>query len=297
MNTITISLKGGLGNQLFQYAMGKALAIRYNATLALDVSGFQIDHFFKRSFELMAFNLPLDIAISNNPIKFQLGRFIAHSPLLCSVLSSSYLIEPFKSYNHFLENLGPKELSSDLYVFGNWQNARYFENIQTLLRDQFSLREPLSKLNQDIHGLITLATNPVSIHIRRNHNLPSPASRHSEAGNEKNRVGVTLQMDYYHSAISFLKTKLPDPTFFIFSDDPRWAMENFKIDGKAIVLENGRGSDYEDISLMSACNHHIIANSSFSWWGAWLSDSENKIVVAPKISPLMPAVPANWIIM
>ena len=295
MNNITVSLKGGLGNQLFQYAMGRALASSYNAPLVLDLSGFKKDYFFKRTFELMAFNLPHEITISNNPVKFQLGRFFSHSSLLCKSVSSSYLIEPLESYDQFLDNRGSNKLTRDLYVFGNWQNAKYFEKIQSILKEEFSLREPLSHLNQDIHSLISQAPHPISIHIRRNHNLPSPASTHSAANSGKIREGVTLQMDFYNSAISLLKSKIPQPTFFIFSDDPQWTTENFKIDGEAVVLDNGRGPDYEDISLMSACNHHVIANSSFSWWGAWLGHNENKIVIAPKHALLMPALPANWI--
>ena len=295
MKTITISLKGGLGNQLFQYAMGRTLAKHYQATLTLDISGFKNDLFFKRNFELMALNIPIDILITSYPMKFQFGRFISHLSLPCNLLFPIFLVEPLTKYNQYLIDTLPHHLTSNLYIFGNWQHLNYFKEEAMLIKKEFSLREPLSKLNEGIRSLIAQADNPVSIHIRRNHNLPSPASTHSEATNGKNRVGVTLQMDYYHSAIAFLKTKLPDPTFFIFSDDPQWTSENFKIEKNAIILEDGRGPDYEDISLMSACNHHIIANSSFSWWGAWLNDSESKIVIAPKSSPLMPAIPAEWV--
>jgi hypothetical protein len=295
MNIITVSMKGGLGNQLFQYAMGRALASRHKATLELDIYGFKKDHFFKRNFELMAFDLAGNIAVSNNPVKFQLGRLISRFPLLCKIISSWCLIEPLENYNQFLDFLGPKQLTKDLYVYGNWQNEKYFDQIQASLKEEFSLREPFSILNQDIHILISEAPNPVSIHIRRNHNLPSPASTKSAVNSRKVRDGVTLGMDYYDKAVSFLKSKLPRPTFFIFSDDPQWAKENFKIKGETIFLENGRGPDYEDILLMSACNHHVIANSSFSWWGAWLSDNEKKIVIAPKNALLMPSIPENWI--
>jgi hypothetical protein len=135
------------------------------------------------------------------------------------------------------------------------------------------MRDPVSKSKQEIINEI-MDTNSVSLHVRRGDYLINPRAK---------QLLVVCDAEYYLKSVEIMSSKVERPHFYIFSDDIKWAKENIIMPFKTtFVGENGPRKSYEDLRLMSLCKHNIIANSSFSWWGAWLNENPNKIVIAPK---------------
>ena len=160
--------------------------------------------------------------------------------------------------------------SSNLYLEGYFQNPVYFQNLRSALINEFSFPKR-SGQTKEIELKIQKTKNPVAIHIRRgDYTKPEIQSYH----------GI-LPLNYYKQSIELIKSKVENPIFYIFSDDPEWCEDNLaSITGKNII--KGTTQAWEDMYLVSKCKHQIIANSSFSWWGAWLNSNLEKIVIAPK---------------
>ncbi|MHC1697482.1 MAG: alpha-1,2-fucosyltransferase [Geobacteraceae bacterium] len=155
---------------------------------------------------------------------------------------------------------------------GYWQSEKYFAAIRALLKNEFTLRVPLD--GDDLQLAEKIRTcNAVSLHVRRGDYLTNPqAAKHHG----------TCDRDYYDQAVSFIKQKIPAARLFIFSDDPQWSEANMSYDLPTTIVSKTDGTtEGRDLTLMSSCRHHIIANSSFSWWGAWLGDNPEKLVIAP----------------
>jgi hypothetical protein len=164
------------------------------------------------------------------------------------------------------------DIAGDVYLDGYWQSERYFADIEEILRREFILQVDPDPLT---FGLCKLAhaVESVSVHIRRGDYILNPVTR---------RFHGTCPPDYYGRAARYLADKLKDVHFFVFSDDPAWVRENLSLDYPVTyVTHNGPDKGHEDLRIMTHCKHHIIANSSFSWWGAWLGRHPGKIVVAP----------------
>jgi len=155
---------------------------------------------------------------------------------------------------------------------GFWQNAKYFKNIEKEIREEFTLRKPLDEKFANISRQIENIPS-VSIHIRRGDYVNDPKTK---------AVHNVCDLDYYNKAIDIIKTNVNNPTFFVFSDDIDWVSKNLEINSPTFWVSNLKSKDYEELILMSKCKHNIIANSSFSWWGAWLNQNPDKIVIAPK---------------
>jgi hypothetical protein len=292
---LTVSLHGGIGNQLFQYAFARAYSHHTSMHIIFDNYGFKFDKKFKRNFELYHFNIPLNIEIKYNFFLFHLtrilrrtGRFGKH---IISFLGIPVLIESLLTG----EVLNLKYSSLDnLYIFGYWQDEEYFKNCEAQIRRDLTFCPRLSNENIRIAEHIYKSHNSVSVHVRRLHQVGANETQTPDISSLIN--GESLLPEYYECAIDIMITKFPNATFFIFSDYPDWAKANITIKAESFFLEYGRGSDIEDLYLMSICKHHIIANSSFSWWGAWLGNAQNQIVIAPKAAPLMPKIPDRWIV-
>ena len=154
-------------------------------------------------------------------------------------------------------------------IEGYWQHAKYFENITNQLGTIFSFRQEAQGRNSDMLHKI-LASNSVAVHIRRGDYVINP-------------MYGARNMQYYKDAVAFISSLLTDIHYFIFSDDPAWVHREIQwIEQKTIIDFNSESEAHEDLRLMSACKHQIIANSTFSWWGAWLNKNPNKLVVIPK---------------
>lgn len=174
--------------------------------------------------------------------------------------------EIFLKVGHILK------LSYPHIISGYWQSEKYFIKHENEIRKDFQFKKPLDKKNKKVLEQIK-NTNSVSIHIRRGDYV---------SNKKTNQFHGVCSLSYYKEAINYFKKRIENPKFFVFSDDPEWVKENLKKEG-AIYINWNKGEDsYKDIQLMSRCKHNIIANSSFSWWGAWLNDNLEKMVIAPK---------------
>lgn len=279
-------INGGLGNQMFQYAAGRALALRLGVELVLDTRLFDGPTQF--GFGLRHFNIADRPALSGElpplkktaPLRYLLWRGLKLKPRIFR--------ENGLSYNKAFEGLG-----DNVYLQGYWQSERYFSQVEDEIRRDFEIVTPPDARNSALLG--ELASLPaVSLHIRRGDYV---------ADARTNATHGTCTLDYYARAVELIAEKLGEaPVVIAFSDDPEWVRENLKLGCEMRVMDhNDSDHNYEDLRLMSACRHHIIANSSFSWWGAWLNPSPDKIVVAPDRWFANPALvnndiwPETWI--
>lgn len=246
---VIVDLTGGIGNQLFQYSAGRYLSYIKNTGLSLNLSGFESYKLHKYS--LQHFNIQA-CAITQNDF----------NPDIFTYEEKSFTFD-----KHF------EDVSSEVLLKGYWQSEKYFSAIEDIIRSDLQLNLPLSGLNRVLADEI-LSAMSVSIHIRRgdyNSNI-----------NTFNYHGI-CDLDYYERAIQIIGSNIRQPHFFVFSDDPEWATENLKTGFKTtFITHNDADTNFEDLRLMSLCKHHIIANSTFSWWGAWLNNKRTKIVIAPK---------------
>jgi len=291
---LTIALHGGLGNQLFQYAYARALSLDMHRQLFFDQYGFYFDKKFQRTFSLDCFQLPKEIRNKACNVRFHFARALRHlqkigTYLIC-FLKLPFLVEFSSQY----QPLCHREISySDFYVFGYWQDERYFEQYADQIRRDLTFKSGFSSANLAIAAQIRGCSTPISLHVRRLHQVGASEQQVPivEAGANAYSVGYA----YYKSAIALMEERFPEAYFFVFSDYPEWAKQNVQSNNQILYLDSGRGSDLEDLHLMSLCKHHIIANSSYSWWGAWLAEPKDQLVIAPKDAPLMPRIPDRWL--
>ena len=264
---------GGLGNQMFQYAAGRALSLAREQPLRLDIFGFD-GYGLHHGFELKrVFNCPAEIA-SEADVRGMLGwqalslvRRILSRPGMAALRRKEFIVEP-----HFHFWSGLSQVPQDCYLAGYWQSEKYFCGASDTIRRDFTFRQPLSPENARLAGQIS-QVNAVSLHVRRG----------DYVSNTRNSITHgACALDYYRAAIQYVSGQVEQPHFFIFSDDIAWVKENLKMEMPHRYVDHNHGAEsYNDMRLMSLCRHHIIANSSFSWWGAWLNQSASKIVVAP----------------
>ena len=273
---IIISLIGGLGNQMFQYAAGRSLAIYHNNELKLDISAYNKSKktMTPRNYCLSHYNIyenfvsKDELYLSKKPHSYGKNFLLTLSGLINRKSPRNYKIEPFFNYysDFFL-------LPDDIYLIGFWQSEKYFKNIEAVIRREFTLKYPPDPLHIQMSQKI-LQTNAISIHVRRGDYITN---------SHANKYHGICSSEYYTRAIDYIYEKCSDPHFFIFSDDPQWIRQNMDIQYPHTFMGKSENSkDYEDMWLMSLCKHHIIANSSFSWWSAWLCNNVSKIVIAPK---------------
>jgi hypothetical protein len=274
---IIVRLSGGLGNQMFQYAVGRQVADRHKTIAKLDVSNFEIYQY--RHYSLHCFHICEYIAtraeveslyresklLTNLFARKIMGRFgierryFFRSPFLVEEKSLSF-------------DATPLQRNGDMYLMGYWQSEKYFYKIRELLLCEFEVKYKQDRHSREISDVIQ-STNSISLHVRRADYVQNP---------HYNKIYGTCDQDYYSRAIQHIVERVSSPHFFLFSDDPDWVKRELKLEFPATVIEhNGPERSYEDLRLMSQCQHNIIANSSFSWWGAWLNQNPHKIVVAP----------------
>ena len=292
MESVITHLIGGLGNQMFQYAAGYALSRRLSATLKFDVSDFS-SYKLHNGLELLnIFNCPLELA-SQHEIEAILGRRTNIGILRRFILLAYKHLRP----QHIaIDRYRPEDLfnvETPVYIKGYWQSERYFKDYSQEIRGIFTFRPAMGDQNLETVRQI-LDGNSISIHVRRGDyvtNLKAAAE-----------LGVT-PISFYRSAISYVESRLPSPRFFVFSDDPDWAKSNLRTGFPTEYINHNHGScSFFDMQLMSRCRHHIITNSSFSWWGAWLNPSHEKIVIGPRkwfANPkrLHNPCPAEWVLL
>ena len=265
---------GGLGNQMFQYAAGRAISLERDTSLRLDISGFA-DYGLHQGFELKrVFGCPAEIA-SEADVRSILGwqfspgiRRVMTRSSMAAFRRKGFIVEP---YFHYWPRM--KKVPRDCYLVGYWQSEKYFQDAASAIRADFTFKSPLANRNAELAEQIGQA-NAVSLHVRRGDYAKNPKT---------NATHGLCSLEYYQAAIQYVADRVEQPYFFIFSDDIAWVKDNLKMDMPCQYVDHNQGAEsYNDMRLMSLCRHHVIANSSFSWWGAWLNPDPEKIVVAPK---------------
>jgi hypothetical protein len=271
---VIVQLVGGLGNQMFQYATARAVAYRTNMPLKLDVRAFV--NYKVRSYRLGCFNIVEDFATEGEVRRFRRPRRRQVVAFATSEIERRLLPwyrQRLMEERAFAFDPDVLRIRKSAYLVGYWQSEKYFADVAELIRQEFTLKSEPDKLNRQVLDEIE-ATDSVSLHIRRGDYISNP---------DTHQVHGVLGLDYYSRAVDLIAGRTAQPHFFVFSDDIAWAKENLRLSFPLSFIErNGEGREYEDLRLMCHCKHHIIANSSFSWWGAWLNANPDKIVVSPE---------------
>lgn len=265
---VTVLLSGGLGNQMFQYAAAKALATRLSTTFSVDLYALtKKTNATVRHYELGIFNIDVP------QVSTRRGKFLIKAwPFVqkrreffqrYGLLTDIYAIQ----YQPVFETI-----LGDITMAGYFQNERYFKQIEQDIRLDFTFKFPLEGKNKVIERQLDNCRS-VAIHIRRGDYLQQAGASNF----------VTCERAYYEKAMAYMLEKINNPVFYIFSDDFDWVEENLNFgDHLVTFVDWNKGKDsYIDMQLMSLCKHNIIANSSFSWWAAWLNANPDKVVVGP----------------
>lgn len=266
---IVVYLCGGLGNQLFQYSAARRLAIMQGEQVTVDCSWYEKKHggVTQRNFDLCRYRVDVR--------KLSKGTYFARLLWTNRFLSRLPFPRKLQLVSEKCFSFSPNILSlgTDVYLKGYWQSYKYFEDIRGVLLADLVPTLPFTLLDQNIAEKISKCAS-VSIHVRRGDyvTLASAANTHG-----------TCSLEYYQSAVNLLQSRIKGATFFVFSDDPEWTAANLHFDAPTVYVDhNDASTAFQDLRLMSICEHQIIANSSFSWWGAWLNQNPSKMVVAPK---------------
>lgn len=281
-----VSIYGGLGNQMFQYALcialnkkGKKSRVTFSKFLfEYHHNGFNLGKAFKLQlpFPLNALNFLLlhGAAIYKN-------RFVA---FFLRRIIPAYHKNNYTSYIEKQEFIYDEEIfkQQSVLLIGVWQVEAYFKEFKNKIAEEFVFKVPNDKTNTGIINKIN-SCNAVSIHIRRGDYLTK----------EYDFFGFLNYTKYYQNAINYANNNIDNPTYFVFSDDMQWVKDNLNIPDCIYVDNNKASSSYIDMYLMSICKHNLIANSTFSWWAAWLNKNENKIVVMPQKWILRDYVPTG----
>lgn len=260
---IVTRIRGGLGNQMFQYACGRAAALRLGTDLGLDLRDWAKD-------QPHPYALPHFKVQTVTPEGLPPGR---GSGLLANVRAAlGSKLETFRESSIGYDP-GIQSVSDGTLLKGYWQSERYFADQEAAVRADFQFTE--APKGETARLLAEIEAAPaVSLHIRRGDYVSNA---------KYNAAHGTTGLDYYRKAADVVANAMPqDPVIYAFSDDPEWVRDNLSLPFELRFVSHNDGSTaHDDLRLMSACEHHIIANSSFSWWGAWLNPSKTKTVVAP----------------
>ncbi|MBX7202846.1 MAG: alpha-1,2-fucosyltransferase [Bacteroidia bacterium] len=291
---IVTKIYSGLGNQLFQYAAGKSLAAHHNTDLKIDNSWYYTaeEKQTPRTYDLGVFHFPEPIATHDEIRQF---THPAGTDLLGRLKARYYRglpnhKKPVYQEPHFHFDTQFFNSRKSTMLSGYWQSEKYFLPLAATIRQAFSL-QVTGEQNLETARKINSST-AISLHVRRGDMVHNP---------DVARVHGSCDLAYYQEAARRIVEQIASPEFFIFSDDPQWCLQHLKLDYPVNVVANNQGDmAWQDMQLMRMCKHHIIANSSFSWWGAWLNPSAEKKVIAPARwfntgnHDLSDLLPAGW---
>jgi len=274
---IIVKLMGGLGNQMFQYAAGRRLAHHHNTVLKLDLSflGSVEESITPRRYELEHLNIMAEIATPEEIAELTGKGSTYLQSFLQQTRQALGLLLPVKNViteKHFHFDLAILTAPNNTFLDGYWQSEKYFADISDVIRQEFNVTSDPDDWNRRLAEEIK-GCESIAIHVRRCDYVSNAVT---------NAYHGTCPLDYYHAAIGMIVSQVAEPHFFVFSDDSEWVRDNLQIHYLTTYLNhNGPYQGHEDLRLMSLCRHHIIANSSFSWWGAWLARNPGNIVIAP----------------
>ncbi|WP_245553721.1 alpha-1,2-fucosyltransferase [Anaeromusa acidaminophila] len=273
---------------MFQYALGRAMAKHYSETAAFDLSWYEQK--IKPGFEASVCQYNIELSRKDRPKAW-------YEPILKRISRHTDKLEMWfglffeKKYHYdstvFERGLCKKNITLD----GYWQSYKYFSAIEDDLRRELTIpkeREELIAISR------SLPENSVSIHVRRGDYVSNPKA---------NAMHGTCSWEYYQAAIEKMTGLVKEPQYVVFSDDITWTKENLPLPNAMYIGRELGLFDYEELILMSRCKHNIMANSTFSWWGAWLNSNPNKVVIAPrkwfrhkkiKVNDLFPS---SWVVL
>lgn len=272
MNKIITRIKGGLGNQLFCYAAARRLALVNNAELIIDdVTGFARDCQYHRQYMLDSFQIPVRKATAIE----RLEPFERYRRGVAKWLSRR---KPFAERRYleqeeldFDERLLALEINGSFYLDGLWQSEGYFKDVEQVIREDLQFIPPDDLRNVDMAEEIMGCPSAVALHVRW---FDAPGTE----------TGSNVSADYYRRSILFMEEKVVAPIYYLFSDDPQAARAKLVLpEGRECCVSHNRGSAFADMWLMSLCRHFITANSTFSWWGAWLGQAKGKVIITPAV--------------
>ncbi len=278
---------GGLGNQMFQYATARRLADKTGSELAVDTSWHRqhTPDTTPRSFQLFRLNVRCR---GLNRIEAMLAQVYSDRRLSRLPLPRNMDFRQERSFQ-FDESI--LHCTDNTYLSGYWQSDKYFRDIRDRLQHDFEPIDPPSERDRETIQLMA-GCESVLVHVRRGDyvSLPAAAGHHG-----------TCSIEYYRAAFAVVAKSVAEPVLFVFSDDPAWVRENIRLPAQTVFVSHNSPSEaHQDLRMMSKCRHGIIANSSFSWWGAWLGmDNTQRVVVAPKQwfangAPTPDLLPQSW---
>jgi len=280
---IAIRLMGGLGNQMFQYALGRVLSQKNHTKLVIDLSHLenQPANETPRVYELDCFDIKAQFSHEPVPTEEQPRRLFIKKKQFIPYYEQGF---PFKK--------SVLDLPNQTLLIGYWQTSKYFKGFEDMVRQDFKFTKPLSKTKQRILERIEGDPEAVAFQIRRGDYVSNPGSK---------KFHGLASMAYYDRAVEYISKQLKSPTFYVITDDPTWCKKNIKLGYSTVFVSDVSDGGWEDMYLMSRCKHQIIANSSFGWWAAWLNDNKKKIIIAPKAwaiektADYSDITPRNWI--
>ena len=264
---LILKLNGGLGNQMFQWALARMLEETTDMDVYLDMSYFK--NRYARPYELNIFKLEPKL-VEDFWTKLKLEIIWRLRAILKWEKTLGLTLYSESSFN-FDKNI--QRIKADTFIEGFFQSEKYFKFVEDKLRDDFIFVKNQDDVNNKLR-LDICAKNSISLHIRRGDYVQKKRYQN---------VYANCSLDYYKRGVEYIAQQYPEPTLYVFSDDINWVRNNLKLPYKSIYVSNNSGAkSFEDMRLMASCKHNIIANSSFSWWGAWLNKNPDKIVIAPQ---------------
>lgn len=270
---IIVKLGGGLGNQMFQYAFAKYLALKHDTTLKVDIQSLLSrkavrKSFVFRNYDLDIFNITPQLAEQKEVDAFKRSSSHLTDKVLTKLLGfkKGYIHEP-----HFHFSKSCFAAPDNAYLDGYWQSEKYFSNISDQLKQQdFSFKQPLQPGGKELLAEIS-SSNAVCLNVRRGDFVT-------------NSFHGTCSIEYYQKAEEMIRAQVTDPTFYVFSDEIEWCRNNLLLQSTTKYIGHEyAGTKFQDyLRLMAACKHFIIPNSTFAWWAVWFNNNKDKIVIAPK---------------
>lgn len=286
---IVAQISAGIGNQLFQYATARAVSLRANLPLRLDLAYYSIQR--NRSHRLEAYNLPASPAMDDDLSPYfstlHKRRYVRR------IAQTINTLRPF-AWRRIIQEKSAKfdprllAVRRSVYLSGFWQCERYFEDLASTIRQELTLTTPVPDCYRCALAQIE-ACESVGLVVRRGDYLNIP-----------NTQGICT-LEYYRRAIEVITAKAPGRRVFVFSDDIQWCKENLAFEAEAVFVPNETPERPEEhLRILSKCRHFILANSSYAWWGAWLSPYRDKVVIGPakwmqKAAQLGDLLPAQWL--
>lgn len=271
---IITKLVGGLGNQMFQYAIARNLAKKNMTSLKLDIA-FLLDrtprrNFIFRNYDLDLLNIKEDFTY---PSKIAIEKKIPLFPRLLSALDSRIRYKIYQENSNFKYDSLVLSLKDNIYLKGYWQSEKYFKEIEHIIRKEFSFKSKLDNKSLILANKIN-TSNSICLNVRRTDYVTNQ---------DTNKLLGNMNLNYFQNAYKVIIEKVINPYFYIFSDDIEWCRNNLKLKSQhEFIGHEYAGYKFSSyLQLMIKCKHFIIPNSTFAWWAAWLSANDNKIVIGP----------------